>query len=160
MSFVASRVIRCCRALCTVGVLAAGLGWASHAQAALGEDADSVTTDQVRLQAKLQLVQNEDHTVHELQLPTGGRVRQFVGTTGKVFAVSWSGDWRPDLSALMGKHYDRFLAAMKGRPKGRGPVRIEIPGLVVVMGGHQRAFFGHAYLTDLVPKGFHPEDIR
>jgi hypothetical protein len=160
MRFVASKVIRCCRALCTVGVLAAGLGWSSHAQAALGEDADSVTADQVRLQAKLQLVQNRNHTIHELQLPTGGRVRQFVGATGKVFAVSWSGDWRPDLRELMGKHYDRFLAAMKDRPKGHGPVRIEIPGLVVVMGGHQRAFFGHAYLTDLVPQGFHAEDIR
>jgi len=31
---------------------------------------------------------------------------------------------------------------------------------VVVMGGHQRAFFGHVYLTDLVPAGFLPEEIR
>lgn len=160
MKFVASRVMCYSRALCTLGALAAGFGWSCYAQAALGEDADSVTADQVRLQAKLQLVRNENHTIHELQLPTGGKVRQFVGDTGKVFAVSWSGDWRPDLRALMGKHYDRYLAAMKDRPKGHGPVRIEIPGLVVVMGGHQRAFFGHAYLTDLVPQGFHPEDIR
>ena len=67
------------RALCTLGALAAGFGWSCYAQAALGEDADSVTADQVRLQAKLQLVRNENHTIHELQLPTGGRVRQFVG---------------------------------------------------------------------------------
>jgi hypothetical protein len=31
--------------------------------------------------------------------------------------------------------------------------------MVVVMGGHQRAFFGHVYLTDLLPAGFLSGDI-
>ncbi len=156
----ASRVNCCCRALCTMGALAASLVFSPGAQAALGEDADSVAADQIRLQASLQIVRGANHTIHELQLPTGGNIRQFVAESGKVFAVSWSGGWRPDLRELMGKHYDRYLAAAKEKRMGRGPVRIEIPGLVVVMGGHQRAFFGHAYLTDLLPQGFRPEDIR
>lgn len=156
-----SSVKWCCRALCAMGALAASLGFSPCAQAALGEDADSVAADQIRLQAKLQIVPRANHTIHELQVPTGGNIRQFVATeSGKVFAVSWSGGWRPNLRELMGKHYDRYLAAAKERRMGRGPVRIEIPGLVVVMGGHQRNFFGHAYLTDLVPQGFRPEDIR
>ena len=143
-----------------MAVLAAGLGFSPCAQATLGEDADSVASDQVRLEARLQLARGENHTIHELQVPTGGNIRQFVADSGKVFAVSWSGGWRPNLRKLMGQHYDRYLAAAKERRMGRGPVRIEIPGLVVVMGGHQRAFFGHAYLTDLLPQGFRPEDIR
>jgi hypothetical protein len=160
MKLFASRVKWCCRALSTLGALAASLVFSLCAQAALGEDADSVAADQLRLHAKLQVVQKEKHAIHELQVPTGGNIRQFVNENGKVFAVSWSGGWRPNLRDLMGKHYDRYLAAAKERRMGRGPVRIEIPGLVVVMGGHQRAFFGHAYLTDLVPQGFRPEDIQ
>jgi hypothetical protein len=143
-----------------MAALAVSLGFSPNATAALGEGADSVAADQIRLQANLQVVQKENHTIHELQVPTGGNIRQFVAESGKVFAVSWSGGWRPNLRELMGKHYDRYLAAAKEKRMGRGPVRIEIPGLVVVMGGHQRAFFGHAYLTDLMPKGFRPEDLR
>ena len=143
-----------------MSALAASLSFSPSAQAALGEDADSVAADQVRLQASLQIVRRTNHTIHELQVPTGGNIRQFVAESGKVFAVSWSGGWRPNLRDLMGKHYDRYLAAAQEKRTKRGPVRIEIPGLVVVMGGHQRAFFGHAYLTDLLPQGFRPEDIR
>ena len=143
-----------------MGALAAALGFSPYARAALGEDADSVAADQIRLQAKLQVVQRENHTIHELQVPTGGHIREFVAGSGKVFAVSWSGGWRPNLREIMGKHYDRYLAAAKERRMARGPVRIEIPGMVVVMGGHQRAFFGHVYLTDLLPAGFRPEDIH
>jgi len=60
----------------------------------------------------------------------------------------------------MGSYYDRYLVAAKARRMVRGPIRIELPDLVVVMGGHQRAFFGHAYLTGLVPPGLRPEDIQ
>jgi hypothetical protein len=158
--FASSTLNRGCRALGLMGALAASLAFSSGAQAALGEDADSVAADQIRLQASLQVVRRENHTMHELQVPSGGNIRQFVAESGKVFAVSWSGGWRPNLRELLGKHYDRYLAAAKEKRTGRGPLRIEIPGLVVVMGGHQRAFFGHAYLTDLLPQGFRPEDIR
>jgi hypothetical protein len=155
-----SRINWSCRLLCTTGVLAAAIGFSPCAQAALGEDADSVAADQVRLQARLQVVHRPNHTIHEMQVPTGGNIREFVADSGKVFAVSWSGGWRPNLREMMGKHYDRYLAAAKERRMARGLVRIEIPGMVVVMGGHQRAFFGHVYLTDLLPLGFLIEDIR
>ena len=112
------------------------------------------------MQATAKVVQKERHSIHELQVPAGGNVRQFVNESGRVFAVSWSDGWRPNLRELMGAHYDRYLAAAKANRRGRGPVHLVLPGLVVVMGGHQRAFFGHAYLTDLMPPGFRPEDIR
>jgi len=155
-----SRINVCCRLLCATGVLAAAIGFSPCSQAALGEDVDSVAADQVRLQATLQVVHRPNHTIHEMQVPTGGNIREFVADSGKVFAVSWSGGWRPNLREMMGKHYDRYLAAAKERRMARGLVRIEIPGMVVVMGGHQRAFFGHAYLTDLLPSGFLVEDIH
>jgi NADPH:quinone reductase-like Zn-dependent oxidoreductase len=93
-------------------------------------------------------------------VPTGGNIREFVADSGKVFAVSWSGGWRPNLREMMGKHYDRYLAAAKERRMARGLFRLELPGMVVVMGGHQRAFFGHVYLTDLLPAELTLEDLH
>lgn len=98
--------------------------------------------------------------VHELSAPTGIKVREFVAESGKIFAVSWSGGWRPNLRDIMGEHYDRFIAGTRGRRMARGVVRIELPGMVVVMGGHQRAFFGHVYLTELMPANVALEDLH
>ncbi len=111
------------------------------------------------MQASLQVWRKDNYTIHELVLPTGTKVRHFVGDSGKVFAVSWSGGWRPNLRDIMGVHYDELIAATRGKRIARGVARIELPGMVVVMGGHQRAFFGQVYLTDLAPAGFVPEHV-
>ena len=141
-------------------VLALVLQLSPAARAALGDEVSAVAADQARLQASLQVWRKDNYTIHELALPTGTKIRHFVGDSGKVFAVSWSGGWRPNLRDIMGDHYDGFIAATRGKRMARGVARIELPGMVVVMGGHQRAFFGHVYLTDLVPAGFLPEEIR
>jgi len=130
------------------------------ASAALGDDASSVVADQARFGARLKLARRPAYAVHELALPTGATVRELVSGTGKVFAVTWSGGWRPDLRQLLGSHYARFLAGTRGRRAARGIARIELPGLTVVMGGHLRTFFGRAVLTDLVPAGVDPEELR
>ena len=148
------------RWLCGAFALAAISQLAPDARAALGEDVTSVAADQVRMQAKLQVLPNTTYTVHELRMPSGTTVREFVGESGKVFAVAWFGGWRPNLRDIMGVHYDRYLAGTRGRRATRGPARIELPGMVVIMGGHQRAFFGQVYLLDLLPEGLRPDDIR
>jgi hypothetical protein len=112
------------------------------------------------MQATLHIVRRGSYAVHELEAPTGAKVREFVADTGKVFGVSWSGGWRPNLRDIMGVHYDRYIEATKGKRIARGPVRIELPGMVLIMGGHQRAFFGQVYLTDLLPPDMSPEDIQ
>ena len=114
----------------------------------------TIVADQARLHAQLTVSQATGYAIHELAMPSGLRLRHFVGASGKVFAVSWSGGWRPNLRDVMGVHYDDFMAATRGKPMTRGVARIETRGMVVVMGGHQRAFFGRVYLTDLVPEGF------
>jgi hypothetical protein len=145
---------------CAAVALAVLLQFSSPAAAALGDDEAAVAVDQARMQASLRILRRANYVVHELAAPSGTKVCQFVGGAGKVFAVSWSGGWRPDLRDIMGVHYDRFIAGTRGRRAARGVARIELPGMVVVMGGHQRAFFGHVYLTDMLPPGFVPEDMR
>lgn len=151
---------RYCRWLSMLSAVATTLAFSSPAAATLGEGASSVEVNRVKMQAHLQVVRRANYVVHELGLPAGGKVRQFVADGGKVFAVSWSAGWRPDLREIMGTHYDRYIAATKGKIVARGPVRLELPGLVVIMGGHQRAFFGRVYLLDQLPPNMRIEDIH
>jgi hypothetical protein len=152
------------RRSCAISALALIAQFSPRAHAALGEDVSAIANDQARLQASLQVRQNVRQNlhfaVHELSSPIGIKIREFVAESGRVFAVSWSGGWRPNLRDIMGEHYDRFIAGTRGRRMARGPVRIDLPGMVVVMGGHQRAFFGHVYLTALVPADLALEDLQ
>lgn len=124
------------------------------AQAALGDDASAIATDQARLQASLRITAMKGYAIHELTSPVGATVREYVGGTGKVFGVSWSGGFRPNLRDIMGSRYDQFIASTRGQRRARGPVRVELPGMVVTMGGYLRTFWGHVYLTDLAPVGW------
>ena len=97
----------------------------------------------------------DGYAIHELTPSAGmAKIRQYVGSHGKVFAVSWSGGWRPRLRDLMGSRYDQFVAATRGRSRARGPVRIETPDMVVVMGSYLRNSWGHVYLLGLAPPGW------
>jgi hypothetical protein len=124
------------------------------AQAALGDDASAIAADQARLQANLRITAMKGYAIHELTSPVGATVREYVGSTGKVFGVSWSGGFRPNLRDIMGSRYDQFIAGTRGQRRARGPVRVELPGMVVTMGSYLRTFWGHVYLTDLAPTGW------
>jgi hypothetical protein len=137
-----------------LGVALALVGRPAPAQAALGDDASAIAADQSRLQASLRITAMKGYAIHELTSPVGSTVRQYVGSVGKVFGVSWSGGFRPNLRDIMGSHYDQFIAGTRGQRRARGPVRVELPGMVVTMGGYLRTFWGHVYLTDLAPAGW------
>ena len=127
--------------------------------AALGGDVSSIGTGQTHLLASARIQRAVTHTMHELQAATGTKVREYADNDGKVFAVSWQGPFRPDLRQLFGSYYETYLNAAKTRV-GRGPVNIQIPGLVIQMSGHQRAFYGRAYLVDRVPQGLSTDEIH
>jgi hypothetical protein len=130
------------------------------AHAALGDDAAAVIADQARFGASLEVRRRDAYVVHELTAATGTTIREYASGQGKVFAVSWSGGFRPNLRDLMGSHYERFVAALHARRARRGVVRLELPGMVVVMGGYLRTHFGRVVLTDLLPAGVLAEDLR
>jgi hypothetical protein len=131
------------------------LAWAE-----LGGGVDSIVANQTHFGATLRLRRLERHQVHELTLPHGTLVREYSNTYGKVFAVTWAGTFRPNLRRLMGEYYEPYIAATRERPAVRGPHRIELPGMVVVMAGHQRALYGKIYLTSSLPEGLLSQDIR
>jgi hypothetical protein len=147
------------RRLSVLGALFALFLCARPARAALGGDASSVGTGQTHLLASARIVSAATHTMHELAAPTGTKVHEYVGNDGKVFAVSWQGAFRPNLRDLLGSYYETYLNAAGSRMV-RGPLNIVLPGLVIHMSGHQRAFYGRAYLPDRVPQGLSTDEIR
>ena len=154
------RPLRALRVLCALLTLFTLLAHAPTARAALGDDVSAVENDRIRMHASLRVLKHSTHDVHEMATAIGTKVREFVGKDGKVFAVSWSGGWRPNLRDIMGSHYDRFITNTRGHRRQRGPARIEIPGMVVFVGGYLRMSFGYVYLPDRFPAGFSPQDIN
>jgi hypothetical protein len=130
------------------------------ASATLGETATSVRGDTVRLKASLRVTSAATYTTHELTLPTGTIVREYLSAGGTVFAVSWRGPFKPDLPALLGKYFDTYASAPRSAGSSRSRLAIDQGNLVVRAGGHQRAFVGLAYVPQLMPQGLSATDLK
>lgn len=102
----------------------------------------------------------ERFTVQAQQLPTGTAVREYVAPSGKVFAVVWEGPVLPDLQQLLGNYFPQYFAVANSGKAGRGPLTIEQPDLVVQSSGRMRAFFGKAYVPQLLPQGVSMDEIQ
>jgi hypothetical protein len=136
--------------------------WSLNSFAALGGDTSSVQADAIHLQGALQITTNASYAVHEIQAPTGTRVREYVSPSGKVFAIAWQGPSIPDLKQLLGSYFPQFQQAAQAPETRPSRTRISVrqSNLVVQQAGHMRAFFGRAYLTDQLPSGVTEESIR
>jgi hypothetical protein len=136
----------------------------SSASASLGGDVTTVQADQIRLKGTLRNTPTNAYTVQEIKAPTGTVVREYLSPAGKIFAVVWQGPFLPDLRQLFGSYFEQFSQAAQKlksqRPRVRGSLLIQEPGLVVQSGGHMRAYFGRAYIPELVPQGIPIEEIQ
>lgn len=131
------------------------------ARAVLGDTAASVLNDQARIKGTLGSVDHNAYVMHEITASDGSVVREFVSPQGAVFGVAWEGQFVPDLQQLLGPYYQQAQQAQAGQQRrGRGPVVIETPGLVVYETGHMRSFHGQAFIPQLVPQGVQASDIR
>jgi hypothetical protein len=130
------------------------------AHATLGANATSVQADQARIQGSLRVVQSSAYTVHEIQATSGTVVREYVSPAGKVFAVTWQGPGLPDMKQVLGTYFDQYAQAAKVRRARRSPLYVQEPGLVIEMAGRSRAFFGRAYVPQMVPQGVQADGLR
>jgi len=151
------RKIRATGLLTTLLGLAAlcpGIGWA-----ALGDNSASVQTDGIRMKATLRTIAAGGYSVHELQLPTGTLVREYLDASGTVFAVSWRGPFKPDLRQLLGQYFDTYSTAPRNAGSTRSHMAIDGASLVMRSAGHLRAQLGLAYVPQLIPAGVNPEAL-
>jgi hypothetical protein len=144
------------------------------AGATLGQGQTTVETDRLNFGAARQPNSNaavsmraavvRAFSVQEMVLGDGTVVREYVNGAGVVFGVAWDGMSIPPLGQLLG---DDLLAktrtafeTVRATRAGRGPVSIETSEVVFHSGGHPQAFFGNAYLPQLMPAGVSPADIH
>jgi hypothetical protein len=145
--------------------LMVGIGWVAlsyPALAALGGDVTSVEADRAHLKAtSLEVRQDTAYEVHAIQAPGGTIISEYVSPAGRVFAVAWHGPFIPEMQQILGSYFQQYSAALKAkRPYGRRPLNIQQPGLVVQTGGHMRAYFGRAYLPEMLPAGLKADEIK
>ena len=123
------------------------------ARAALGDTVASVQADRVSMKGQLRTRSEPGYSVQEISAANGVLVREFVSSSGVVFAVSWSGPAMPDLKQTLGTYFAQYQTSVEaqratGRRAGHHHVQIRAPSLVVHAGGHMRQYFGLAYVPD------------
>lgn len=107
---------------------------------------------------------SSSYTLRQATLPNGVTEREFLTSDGVVFGIAWNGPFQPDLRNFMGDDvFQRYAAAVQaaqGQGRRGGAVAVETDGVVVQVGGHQRAFAGRAYVTSLLPAGLDPAVVQ
>ncbi len=135
------------------------LASAFPAWAALGDNTMSVQEDQIHMKGTLRTVPSDRFVMHQITTPSGGSVREYVSSSGSVFAVAWDGPGSPDLQQLLGSYFDTVRKTAAQR-RGRGPLVIDTPQLYFAQTGHMRAIHGVAYLPQQLPTGVQSTDIK
>ncbi len=141
--------------LVTLGALLPGL-----AAAALGGLESSVKADATEVQGAIKVQERALYRVHEIRMPSGTLVREFVSPAGNVFAVAWQGPMMPNLRQTLGSYFDNYVAAAKLKAAPHRFVQIHQDELVVESAGHMRAFAGRAYLPTAVPGGVNLGELQ
>jgi hypothetical protein len=148
------------RAALAAGVLVAALS-PRMASATLGEPENTVQNDMVSAHASIKSSQDRTaYRVHEITLPSGTSMREFVAPSGMVFAVTWTGPIHPDLRQALGRYFEAFVSAPRAKFADRRHLQIQQGDLVVQIGGHMRALSGRAYLLSAIPSGVNIGDLH
>ena len=131
------------------------------ALAGLGGDALSIDADAQRMKGQTRSSAVAGCTESHITLPSGTVVNEYVSSEGKVFAVTWEGAAMPDLSQTLGIYFTQYRAAAALTPhSGHNHLAVRQQDLVVLTGGHMRAWVGKAYLVSLLPPNLPVDDIK
>jgi Protein of unknown function (DUF2844) len=153
-------------ALLLVGALPA------PAHAVLGETADSITADAASFdtnsvrhipRAALNAPALEAYTVEQMTTATGVAVKEYVGTDGRVFAVTWRGRVPPNLSILLGSYFTQYQDAANADglvAHGLHHASVRGSDVAVETAGHMRDMWGRALLPAMLPPGVEQSEIQ
>jgi hypothetical protein len=133
-----------------------------RAQATLGEPADSVESDRKAFAAVQNITQTRNgYTVQELDSDANS-VREFISSTGVVFAVAWNGQSHPDLTSLLGSYVGEYQQALgqNSRHFGKRHSQVKTDRIIVEKWGHMRNLQGRAYIPALIPSGVSINEIK
>ena len=129
----------------------------------LGGTVSSVQADQQRLHGALRVSAAQAYALHEIRTASNGVVHEYVSADGKVFAVTYQGQFPGESNELLGAYGGQLAQAMHSAQRQRhvgGSVHIELPGLTYHAAGHMRYFSMRAFVPERVPQGVALEEIR
>ncbi|QDK37458.1 DUF2844 domain-containing protein [Bdellovibrio sp. NC01] len=151
-------------------VIAATCAWTNAQAAALGENISSNSSLQAKVSA--QSTSNmktssktsslgASYTVREITEDVRV-IKEYVNSSGVVFAVSWSGTGLPDLAATFGSYYAAYKekVAAKTPNRNRRIATVETADLVFSNMTVGASMKGMAYISKLLPAGLAPEDLQ
>lgn len=130
------------------------------AWAALGDNVSSVKSDAQALGGQHRIVANAGYNVHQITLPDGGVVKEFVSPAGTVFGISWHTQFMPNLQQLLGSYLTDLQQGERTHVMRRRAVTIQGDNFVFSSFGHARLFTGRAYVPGLVPANLTPEVVQ
>ena len=154
------------RGFCTLffglGLSAVMCAPAQRVWATLGETADSVESDRKALSAvQRAATARNGYTVHEVR-SDANTVREYVSSSGVVFAIAWNGLSHPDLAPLLGAYAGEYQQALRQTPRkpGRKSLQVKSNRVVVEKWGHMRDLHGRAYVPACIPSGVSVDEIN
>ncbi|MFM0499319.1 DUF2844 domain-containing protein [Paraburkholderia caffeinilytica] len=100
------------------------------------------------------------YTVRESRNADGVTIREYVLPTNVVFAVTWQGPVRPDMTALLGSYFQTAVSAAENRARGTGPLIERNGDIQIESVGRPGSFFGKAVLPRLVPANVRADDLQ
>jgi hypothetical protein len=146
---------------CVITTAAAvAAAWSGVACATLGQAEASIQSESQVSKATIKEQMVGSYRVHEIQQASGTVIREYAGLDGKVFAVTWHGPFLPNLRETLGQYFDEYSAAAPSARMDRNHLAIKQDDLVVLAGGHMRAYHGIAYLPQAVPSGVSTGDLK
>ncbi|REG61351.1 uncharacterized protein DUF2844 [Paraburkholderia sp. BL6669N2] len=90
----------------------------------------------------------------------GVTIHEYVLPQNVVFAVTWNGPIRPDMTALLGSYFPNFVNAGQSRAAGTGPLIDGNDDFRIESAGRLGRFSGMAWLPRLMPAGVRPGDLQ
>ncbi len=121
--------------------------------AVLGGSVRSVEADRLRLHGALISVPRQGYSIHQINSPSGHVIKEYTRPDGIVFGVSWQGPTVPNLQQLLGAYFVELQQAQSATRRRRGSLLVQKNEVVIESAGHQRAFYGRAYIPKLLPDG-------
>jgi hypothetical protein len=137
-------------------VLGLSLGAPIEAYATLGGNVASILDNEQHLGAVRQVRPLAKGERHDLVLPSGTVVHEYVAPGGAVYALTWRGPRMPDMRELFGAYFAELARRDIRTSSGHHRLTIVGPDFMVRSSGHPRSFEGRAWVPSLVPSGISP----
>jgi hypothetical protein len=133
------------------------LGGAPVARATLGGDVASIAANERELLGVRHVQKLASGERHDLTLPSGIVVHEYLSAGGVVYALTWRGPRMPDLRELLGPYFAELGGGATRMSGGHHRVTRVGSDLVIRSSGHRGSFAGRAWVPSLVPSGIHVE---